>query len=142
MRHSILLTFLAFLLAAPASAQTPSLSDEDRQAIREVIGAQVEAFRRDDGQAAFGYATPAIQQMFGTAETFMDMVRQGYQPVYRPRLFEFEDVVELNGQPAQLVRVVGPDGRHVKALYPMRRMPDGRWRIDGCYLEAPAAHQA
>ncbi|HEY2871395.1 MAG TPA: DUF4864 domain-containing protein [Reyranella sp.] len=127
-------------LAWPAAAQ--ELSDGDRAAIRDVIGRQVEAFRRDDGDAAFGLASPNIQHMFGTSGTFMDMVRQGYQPVYRPRVFDFAEIVELNGQPAQKVHVVGPDGRPVDAFYPMTRLPDGTWRIDGCFLRAPDEHQA
>jgi Domain of unknown function (DUF4864) len=138
--------FLAFLLlmvlAVPAGAQDAGVSDQDRAAIRDVIGKQVEAFRHDDGDAAFGLASPTIQHMFGTAETFMDMVRQGYQPVYRPRVFDFAEVVELNGQPTQKVHVIGPDGRPVNAFYPMTRLPDGTWRIDGCFLQAPDEHQA
>jgi hypothetical protein len=80
--------------------------------------------------------------MFGTPETFMDMVRQGYQPVYRPRAFDFREIVTLHGQPAQRVDVIGPDGRPVIAIYPMRQLPDGTWRIDGCFLQAPEEHQA
>ena len=138
--------FLAFLLLAlclgNSVAAQESLSDADRAAIRDVIGRQVEAFRRDDGEAAFGLASPTIRRMFGSAEIFMDMVRQGYQPVYRPRVFDFREVVELHGQPAQKVHVVGPDGRPVTAFYPMTQLPDGSWRIDGCYLQAPEEHQA
>src|SRR6478735_4463103 len=125
-----------------AAAQDLSLSDSDRAAIRDIIGQQVEAFRRDDGDAAFGFASPTIQGMFGTSEIFMDMVRQGYQPVYRPRVFDFREIVSLHGQPAQKVHVVGPDGRPVTAYYPMTRLPDGTWRIDGCFLQAPDQHQA
>ena len=129
--------------AAPVqSAQAQSLSSADRAAIRQVIQAQVDAFRRDDGPAAFGDASPMIQGMFGTAETFMDMVRQGYQPVYRPRAFDFREIVDMHGQPAQVVHVIGPDGRTVTAIYPMRQLPDGTWRIDGCFLQAPDEHQA
>ena len=137
-----LLLGLAPALAMPALAQEPSVSTADRAAIRDVIEAQVEAFRRDDGAAAFGYASPSIQGMFGSSDIFMDMVRQGYQPVYRPRVFDFREIVELNGQPAQKVHVVGPDGRPVTAIYPMTQLPDGTWRVDGCYLQAPEEHQA
>ncbi|MFI4999802.1 MAG: DUF4864 domain-containing protein [Reyranellales bacterium] len=137
-----LLVGIVLGLAATASAQEPAVSAADRAAIRDVIGAQVEAFRRDDGQAAFGYASPKIQGMFGHADIFMDMVRQGYQPVYRPQVFDFREIVDLDGQPAQTVHVVGPDGRPVIAIYPMTRLPDGSWRIDGCYLQAPEEHQA
>ena len=143
----MLARFLALLLlvlavGAPAGAQEAALSDADRAAIRDVIGRQVEAFRRDDGESAFGLASPTIRGLFGSADVFMDMVRQGYQPVYRPRVFDFREIVELNGQPLQKVHVVGPDGRAHTAFYPMTRLPDGSWRIDGCFLQAPDEHQA
>ena len=126
-------------LAAPAAAE--DLSAADRTAIRAVIQGQVDAFRRDDGAGAFGYASPAIRGMFGSPDLFMDMVRQGYQPVYRPRAFDFREIVTLNGEPTQKVDVVGPDGRAVTAFYPMTRLPDGSWRINGCYLQAREEHQ-
>ncbi|MBV8192065.1 MAG: DUF4864 domain-containing protein [Alphaproteobacteria bacterium] len=134
--------FLVLLcsLALPLAAQ--DISSADRTAIRDVIQSQVEAFRQDDGEQAFGFASPAIRQMFGTSAVFMDMVRQGYQPVYRPQVFEFGEIVTLHGQLTQKVHVVGPDGRPVTAYYPMTQLPDGSWRIDGCYLQAPEEHQA
>ena len=71
--------------------------------------------RRDDAEAAFGFASPGIRSLFGTSGTFMDMVRQGYQPVYRPQVFEFREIVDLHGLPTQKVHVIGPDGRPVTA---------------------------
>ena len=133
---------LGLFLSLAGAAQAQSVSDANRAAIRQVIQAQVDAFRRDDGDAAFGLASPTIQGMFGSPEIFMDMVRQGYQPVYRPRVFEFGEIVTLHGQITQKVRVVGPDGRPATAYYPMTQLPDGSWRIDGCYLQAPEEHQA
>jgi len=129
-------------LTTTAAAQQPGVSPADQAAIREIIQSQVDAFRRDDGAAAFGYASPMIQGMFGEANVFMEMVRQGYRPVYRPKVFDFREIVELNGEIAQKVHVVGPDGRPVTAVYPMTRLPDGSWRINGCYLLAPDEHQA
>ena len=136
------LSLLFLCLGFNAGAQQADLPAADRQAIREIIQSQVDAFRRDDGNAAFGYATPEIQGMFGTSEIFMDMVRQGYQPVYRPRVFDFREIVTLHGQVTQKVHVVGPDGRPVTAFYPMVQLPDGTWRINGCFLQAPEEHQA
>ena len=129
-------------LATTALAQQPTVSAADQAAIRDVIQSQVEAFRRDDGDAAFGYASPMIQGMFGQSDIFMDMVRQGYRPVYRPQVFDFREIVDMHGEIAQKVHVVGPDGRPVTAVYPMTRLPDGSWRINGCYLLAPDEHQA
>ncbi|WP_395713753.1 DUF4864 domain-containing protein [Reyranella sp.] len=143
MAHRLLslLGLLLGLAVLPALAQ-PTVSDADRSAIRDIIQSQIEAFRRDDGEAAFGYASPEIRRMFGTSDIFMDMVRQGYQPVYRPRVFDFREIVDLHGQVTQKVHVIGPDGRPVTALYPMTQLPDGTWRINGCYLQAPDEHSA
>jgi Domain of unknown function (DUF4864) len=136
------LLLIGLLLGWAVAAHAQDISSADRTAIRDTIQSQVDAFRRDDGEAAFGYASPGIRRLFGTADTFMDMVKQGYQPVYRPRVFDFREIVSLHGQITQKVHVVGPDGRPVTAFYPMTQLPDGSWRIDGCYLQAPEEHQA
>ncbi|MDB5488829.1 MAG: hypothetical protein JWQ58_2544, partial [Reyranella sp.] len=60
----------------------------------------------------------------------------------RPRVFEFREIVTLHGMVTQKVHVIGPDGRPVTAFYPMTQQPDGSWRIEGCYLQAPDEHQA
>lgn len=120
--------------AAQANGDPMPMSDSDRAAIRSVIERQLQAFLRDDGSAAFSFASPNIQSMFQTPDNFMSMVRQGYQPVYRPQAVSFKDIISFNGAPAQRVVVVGPDGVPVIAVYPMRQMPDGHWVIDGCYL--------
>ena len=140
--RAVYVLIFALVLAGTAIAQDSALTEQDRAEIRAIIGRQVEAFRADDEAAAFGYASPDIQRLFGTPDIFMDMVRQGYQPVYRPRVFDFREIVMLHGQPAQKVHVVGPDGRPVTAFYPMARMPDGSWRINGCFLQAPDDPQA
>ena len=131
---------LLLLFALPGAAA--DLSATDTAAIRAVVQAQLDAFQRDDHEAAFGYASPDIQDLFRTPEGFIAMVRQGYAPVYRPRQVLFRGVVTYRGQPAQEVYVVGPDGQAVIATYPMERQPDGTWRIDGCILEPVADAQA
>jgi hypothetical protein len=137
-----LLALLGVLVGLASGAQAQDVSDADRTAIRDIIQSQVDAFRRDDGDAAFGLASPSIRGMFGSSDIFMDMVRQGYQPVYRPQAFDFGEIVTLDGQVTQKVHVIGPDGLPVTAFYPMTRLPDGSWRINGCYLQAPEEHQA
>jgi hypothetical protein len=131
-----LLAALAFLIAAcgAASAQSAELAEADRQAIRRTIEGQLDAFRRDDGAAAFSYASPDIQRQFHTPEVFMHMVRQGYPQVYRAREADFRELVLSDGAPMQAVLVVGPDGSTAMAVYRMQKQPDGSWRIDGCAL--------
>ncbi len=114
------------------------MSAADQAAIRGVISSQLDAFRHDNGAAAFALASPAIQGLFGTPERFMAIVQQSYQPVYRPREVDFRDVVSFEGHPTQRVVVVGPDGVPVVAYYLMEREADGHWRIDGCVLMGSA----
>lgn len=125
---------LLLLLAgfAPAAAQAPAAGD--RGAIEQVIRDQMAAFRADDAAAAFAFASPSIQAMFGTPERFLAMVRRGYAPVYRPRSVEFRELAPRDGALVQRVLVVGPDGVPEVALYVMEQQPDGRWRIAGCFL--------
>jgi hypothetical protein len=129
-----LIAILAATLAQGAAAQGVILGEGDRQAIRSIIQNQMQAFQKDDGERAFSYATPMIHDLFRTADNFMAMVKGGYMPVYRPRQVEFRDIVDFQGQLTQRVRVVGPDGKPVTALYFMERQPDGSWLINGCML--------
>ena len=129
---------LAIALALPnlAAADDPpsALAAPDQQAIHDVIQAQLDAFQQDDGAKAFGYATPTIQKMFGDPATFMQMVKSGYTPVYRPRSVAFEKLVDTQQGPDQILRLVGPDGVTYAAHYLMQKQPDGSWMINGCYL--------
>ena len=126
------LFFLVGLQLATAQDTLPDAAN--RASIRGVITAQIAAFRRNDAQAAFGFATPNIQSMFGTAENFIAMVETGYPPVWRPRDLQFGALENRDGQLVQKVELIGPDGAPALALYTMERGADGVWRIDGCAL--------
>ena len=133
---------LVLTLGAPAPAHADeALEAADRQAIRSVIEAQLAAFQADDGATAFGFASPAIQEMFGDPASFLAMVRTSYMPVYRPREVRFQGLILHQGEPVQLVLLVGPDLEVVTAYYAMQKQSDGQWRINGCFL-GPAADEA
>ncbi len=134
---------------APAFAQAPKPQAPNADpaayaaAFRQVIDAQMAAFARSDGAAAIAFAAPSIQRLFATPERFMAMVRTGFQPVYRPRAVAFEAPIRVPASDggdgaafAQPVRVTGPDGRPVLAMYHMEQQPDGSWRIAGVVLRA------
>ncbi len=103
---------------------------------------QQEAFRHDDAAGAYAEAAPAIRSIFGSPETFIGMVRQGYgrglpQPPLRVR--------HRRGPARRKPRAGGAHpgpGRHRLggALYTLERDGDGAWRITGCRLrKAPGA---
>ncbi len=125
MRHTIIGLVAALVLAAPAAAQ------ED--AIRGVIGAQVEAFRADDFATAFTYASPAIKEIFRTPERFGAMVRQGYPMVHRPREVRFLELRTVGGNLWQRVMMTDAQGRVHLLDYMMIETPDG-WQINAVQL--------
>lgn len=108
--------------------------------IRALIQRQLEAFQQDDAEAAFAFASPGIQAQFGTPENFMQMVKIGYAPVYRPRAVIFADLMIIEEMPAQIVMLMGADEELVEAVYLMQQQPEGEWRIHGCFL-APVSGQ-
>lgn len=121
------------LAALPASAQ--STDEAGASEFQRIIAAQIEAFRADDGAAAYSYAAPAIKRLFPTADVFMDMVRKGYQPVYRPQSFTFGEITsESPGRPTQRVTIIDANGKAWIALYSFEKQPDGTWKIVGCTL--------
>ena len=134
MRPILVIAALAVSLIVIAPATATAQSDADRSAIVQVIQSQLAAFQADNGALAFNFASPGIQRMFGTPDRFMSMVRNGYQPVYRPRSIEFLDLNASARGPVQEVLFVGPDGVPVIARYYMQQQPDGSWLIDGVTL--------
>ncbi|NNG02916.1 MAG: DUF4864 domain-containing protein [Inquilinus sp.] len=132
-RSLFLLFVLVFGQALPAAAQD-NAPKADKSGIVKVIQGQLAAFQADRAADAFSYASPGIQAMFGTPDRFMEMVRGGYMPVYRPREVQFLDLVVEGGRLAQRVLLVGPDGLPVVAWYFMEKQADGAWRIDGVEL--------
>ncbi|MGA8051337.1 MAG: DUF4864 domain-containing protein [Burkholderiales bacterium] len=134
--RNVLHALPALLLAlAPlvASAQQP-LPAADARAVRHVIEAQLEAFRRDDAARAFSYATPGIRRTFGTPAAFMKMVRAKYPVVYRPQSVRFDTAYVVQREAVQPVHMTDEDGHAWVAYYPMERQKNGAWRINGCRL--------
>ncbi|MEH1942656.1 MAG: DUF4864 domain-containing protein [Nostoc sp.] len=108
--------------------------DPDSVNIRSVVERQLAAFKKDDAQGAFAFASPAIQAQFGTPENFMQMVKTTYPGVYRPRSVFFEKITTIQGNITQPVLLLAPDGVPLRALYFMEKQPDNSWRINGCFL--------
>ncbi len=133
MRMSIGIVALAMAVLL-WTVPSPHASADESSAIQQVITKQLAAFQRDDGTEAFSYASPGIRRMFGNADNFMRMVKQGYPSVYRPQTYEFREVVEIQGRLVQEVLFVGPSGEVEIASYLMERQPDGTWRINGVVM--------
>lgn len=121
---------LAFF-AGPALAEP---SSSDREAFKALVQGQLQAFRNDDGPAAYSRAAPGIQAIFPSPDAFMTMVRQAYPPVYRSATVAFGEVIDGPAGPMEKVYLTAADGSNWIAVYSFEKQPDGSWKISGCQL--------
>jgi hypothetical protein len=113
---------------------TASAEDLTAASSRAIIERQLDAFERDDAEAAYALAAPTIKQMFSDADQFMTMVRDHYAPVYRHRSVEFGAFAESGDEASLQATLVDNDNVVWTALYSLRREANGDWLISGCVL--------
>lgn len=127
MRNLVIL-MLSLLISGPAWAD---------EALENVITQQFDAFRADDLDRAFSYASPMIQGYFGTPETFGRMVAQGYPQIRDPGDIAMRDLRQEGGRLLQRVQVFDANGLPHLFDYEMIETGDG-WKINGVrYVGAP-----
>lgn len=123
--------YAAFVVFAFA---TPTLAD-DGDDVQAVIESQITAFLKDDADGAYFHAAPGIKQMYSDSESFFEMVRRGYAPVYRPNNFAFGRGRSLDDQRfVQEVIISGPDGDDYTAVYILEKQTDGVFKINGVQM--------
>jgi Domain of unknown function (DUF4864) len=126
-----------FLILTMALALWVKPAKADDAAIRQVIAAQIEAFKENDFGRAFTYASPTIRNAFRTPENFGAMVRQGYPMVWRPTDVRYLDARMVAGKLWQKVLVTDAKGARYLMDYRMIEV-EGAWLIDAVQmLELP-----
>lgn len=127
---------LAFAVTLLLVAFSPA-AQADGAEIKGVISSQIDAFKADDFERAFTFASPSIQNIFRTPENFGRMVSNGYPMVWRPAEVSYLDLRMEGGAVFQDVQIVDSDGRTHILEYRMEQMESG-WKISGVrILEAP-----
>lgn len=107
--------------------------------IEGTINSQIEAFKADDFEGAFGYATPSLQKLFQSPDNFKQMVTSGYPMVWRPAEVRYLELRERGGMMWQKVQITDAKGV-VHLLDYMMEQTDKGWRIGGVQiLETPGA---
>jgi hypothetical protein len=100
------------------------------KAAAEPVMQQLAAFRRDDYDAAYGFASAEIRQMFDRA-AFERMVKGGYPEIARSAFaLVAESRVTAEGHAVVRVKIQGANGNGIEALYEMV-LEDRGWRING-----------
>lgn len=115
-----------WLLATSAFAQ-------DKSAIEDVIGGQLEAFNTRDIDEAWTFASPNIKRLFGNSANFGNMVQQGYPMVWDNSDVRFLELRDVRGNLWQKVMVRDAQGGLHILDYQMVETADG-WQINGVQL--------
>jgi len=120
---------LALTLLPLCAAAWAQAGKSDAKAAAEPVVKQLEAFRRDDYDTAFTFASTEIQAQFDR-RSFEVMVRRGYPEIARSA---FAAVVKTElvpeGSAYVTVKIRGANGQSIEALYELV-WQDG-WRING-----------
>jgi hypothetical protein len=132
------IVFGVALALLPLCASVWAQADRsDAKAAAEPVVKQLEAFRRDDYDTAFTFASAEIQTQFDR-QSFEVMVRRGYPEIARST---FAAVVKTevapHGAAYVTVKIRGANGQSVEALYELV-WQDG-WRINGVVTRPDAA---
>ena len=136
MRGAVLSAFFGMVLAfATAFGAMAQQAD-----IESTISGQFEAFKADDFEGAFAYASPNLQMMFQSTENFKRMVTTGYPMVWKHAEVRFLDRRADGSRFYQVVQVVDPKG-FTHLLGYLMEQTDAGWRIGGVQiLDAPGAN--
>lgn len=126
--------FLLFALVFIFIGNSFAITIDEENEIKSIVNQQLEAFKNDDFEKAYSFASPTIKKMFSSPEVFRKMVIGGYQAVYRPQSIKIGSVEIIKGVATLKVYLVDPNGEFVTANYLMEQQEDGEWLIGGCIL--------
>lgn len=103
----------------------------DAAAFEAVISTQLDAIAHDDAAKAYSFASPGIQAKFPDPAGFLNMVKQSYGALVKPRSTHFESAGDTGL--IEKVTIVDNAGAVWTAVYSFEQV-DGQWRITGCSL--------
>jgi len=103
---------------------------KDPTAAAEPVIQQLEAFRRDDYDTAYTFASDSIREMFDR-QAFEQMVKGGYPEIARSTFAHVaESRLGPDGHVYLRVKIRGANGKSIEAVYDMI-WEGGRFRING-----------
>lgn len=128
--RSLALRFALMMLAAFGAVLPAAAQDS---AMQQTILNQLDAFKADDFEQAFTYASPTIKGIFMTPQNFGAMVTKGYPMVHRPGAVKMLESRDVAGRLWQKVMITDQAGRTHILDYQMVETPEG-WQINGVQL--------
>ncbi|MCJ8518277.1 hypothetical protein ABID21_000820 [Pseudorhizobium tarimense] len=128
--------FACLLLSMLLFSGVSRAEDPVREA-QAVIANQLSAFASDDAETAYSFASPNIRSIYRSETQFLDMVRKNYPPVYKLGNYAFGRSKLVGGGELVLQEVLisGEEGQDWTAVYEMRLMDDGSYKVNGVRMK-------
>ncbi|WJH39956.1 DUF4864 domain-containing protein [Aliirhizobium terrae] len=134
----------ASLVASLVLVSVPAAHAEDPVAdAQAVISGQIDALIADDADRAYSYASPDIRSIYPDKDTFLTMVQKNYEPVYHAGNYAFgrSKLVAGGELVFQEVMISAKEGKDWTAIYEMRLMDDGSYKVNGVRMMRNTASQ-
>jgi hypothetical protein len=131
-----LLLLVAAACLAPAADGQPDVSAAAQPALQ-----QLDAFRHNDYDTAYAFASAEIHRIFDR-QAFERMVRTGYPEIADSvRAHIAGTRIVADGTVYLVIKIRGANGQHIEALYEMVR-ESGTWKINGVVARPDPGEEA
>ena len=131
----------SMLLMAWAAGTAAAQPDPDAEAAGRVVMQQLDAFRRDDFEAAFTFASAEIHDLFDRPR-FEAMVRSGYPEIARSSSALIGRATRgPHGRLYLQVSVRGANGQSIETIYELV-LETGQWRINAVVTQPDTGERA
>ncbi|SFB44261.1 protein of unknown function [Rhizobium sp. NFR07] len=134
----------ASLVASLMLVSVPAAHADDPVAdAQAVISGQIDALIADDADRAYSYASPDIRSIYPDKDTFLTMVQKNYEPVYHAGNYAFGRSKLVGGGELvfQEVMISAREGKDWTAIYEMRLLDDGSYKVNGVRMMPNTASQ-
>lgn len=133
MRKSMTLRFLSIVLSIVFLSVMPAKAEDPIAEAQAVISSQIAAVRHRNAEQAYALASPNIRSLYPDKDRFIEMVRKSYKPVYQHGHYAFGRAKLVGGGELVLqeVMISAKEGKDWTAIYEMRLMDDGTYKVNG-----------
>ncbi len=128
MRLRLACLVLCLLVSGPVAG-----ADDPVRDAQAVINGQINAFYAEDAETAYSFASPGIRSIYRTSAQFLKMVREKYPALYKSGNYAFGRSKLVGGGELVLQEVLisADHGKDWTAIYEMRLMDDGLYKVNG-----------
>jgi hypothetical protein len=125
--------FVSIVLSLVYLSFTTARAEDPVAGAQSAISGQIAALMHDDAEKAYSFASPDIRSLYPNKDQFLAMVRKSYEAVYHAGNYAFGRSKLIGGGEVVLqeVMISAKEGKDWTAIYEMRLMDDGSYKVNG-----------